>query len=321
MIKMTKIVFSKIYASLFDFILTTNSELIIICPFIKKNALEKVLAQLSSDVKVVVVVRWKLEDLISGSSDLEIYPIIRKLNHKLYLHHNIHLKIFLKDKKEIFLGSANITNSGLGLDANSNIEAISVNDSDQNAIFEISKILKSSKIVNEDLFNTISEIVVKFENSKINLKSEREDMEKQDEKIFEKNITNLVVVDFPFCDSPQTFIRNYFDPDLYSAEMAHDIKLFGVSKEESKNTLTVKLKKEFLSSSAFTWQNSIVGDGVSFGRYSSLLHDALTDDPKPYRKKIKELVNNMINWTLFFTNEYKIDKYAHTIVLNRVKSL
>lgn len=317
MTRMPKMEFFRIYSSLSDFLSDVESELIILCPFIKKSALETVLGELSENIKLTVVVRWRIEDIVFGSSDLEIYPLLKKLNHKLYINRDIHLKVLVKDKKEIFLGSANITGSGLGLIKNPNIEAVSISDLEEGSLYEIFKILKSSVIVDDELFANISDTVSKYGDIKNLLEMEKKKMKRQDEKNMGKKGINVVVADFPFCHSPKIFIDNYLNLRYGLPELKHDMRLFNIPKGESENTLEKKLSLSFLASNAYCWQNQIVKDEISFGKYSSLLHDVLMDDPKPFRKRVKELVNNMFNWTRYYSKEYGVKKLKHTHVLYR----
>lgn len=317
MTRMSKMAFSRIYSSLFDFLSDAENELIILCPFIKRSALKKVLEQLSDSIKLTVVVRWKIEDLVFGSSDLGIYPLIKKLNHKLCINSDIHLKVLVKDKKEILLGSANMTGSGLGLVENPNIEAISVDNIDEASLHEIFKILKSSVTVDDNLFADVSDTVSKYGDIKKSIEAEKRKMRKQDERNMGKKKVNVVVADFPFCDSPKTFIDNYLNSRYALSELKHDMRLFNVSKGEAEGDLEVKLSSSFLASDAYAWQNEVVKDEASFGKYSSLLHDALLDDPKPFRKRVKELVSNMFNWTQHYSEEYGVRKVKHTHILYR----
>jgi len=65
------------------------------------------------------------------------------------------------------------------------------------------------------------------------------------------------------------------------------------------------LKQAFLKSNAYLWQQEYMKSNVLFGKYSELLHGALVDDPRPYRKQVKELVANMFNWTKEYSDEFK----------------
>lgn len=78
--------------------------------------------------------------------------------------------------------------------------------------------------------------------------------------------------------------------------------------------LTIK----YCSSKAYNWQNSILTEPISFGKYSYLLHNAIIDDPKPYRQTVKSLVKNMYCWTISLArNKFKIEKFKHSEILSR----
>jgi hypothetical protein len=74
-------------------------------------------------VDTTVVTRWHLVELISGVSDLAIWPILRERNHELVLQPRLHAKIVLSDSEAI-AGSANITGAALGWTQPSNEEVV-----------------------------------------------------------------------------------------------------------------------------------------------------------------------------------------------------
>jgi hypothetical protein len=52
---------------------------------------------------------------------------------------------------------------------------------------------------------------------------------------------------------------------------------------------------------------------LRFGKISSLLHDALLNNPKPYRKEVKDFQVNLFNWLKYLNlNEFKIEKHNHS---------
>ena len=42
---------------------------------------------------------------------------------------------------------------------------------------------------------------------------------------------------------------------------------------------------------------------IYFGNLSSIIHESLLDDPKPYRKNIKELQANLYSYVKFFLKD------------------
>ena len=54
-------------------------------------------------------------------------------------------------------------------------------------------------------------------------------------------------------------------------------------------------------------------DCMYFGQLTAELHDALVEDPKPYRKDVKTLLANLLAWTQALRmEEVVIDKPSHS---------
>ncbi|MBN1453277.1 MAG: phospholipase D family protein [Anaerolineales bacterium] len=102
----------------------TQSKLLIVSPFIKVNALKRLLSSVGDDVKVDCVTRWRLEEIIVGVSDLEIWGLFRtRPNASLSLRMNLHAKYYRGDES-CLVGSANITHAALGWSLSPNLELL-----------------------------------------------------------------------------------------------------------------------------------------------------------------------------------------------------
>ncbi len=305
---MTELHFRKTHNNFLDFVLATKDELIIMSPYIKLEPLKMLLEKVDPAVKIIVVARWRISDLVFGSSDLEIFDYLKSRNHSLYTHHQIHLKIVVKDKKDILLGSANVTGSGLGLFENSNIEAIAIDSLDEKYLPSIYSILKESKLVTSDIVQKLSEEVEKNAILKENQKKIEADFLRIEKEILINSKTSLLVDDFLFAPSVEdllVYIRN----ETHEREVDHDFRILGIS---DRTATLEQLKQSFLNSNAYSWQLENITGNVLFGRYSELLHNSLMDDPKPYRKTVKDLVSNMFSWTKNCSIDYEIVDHAHT---------
>ena len=71
-----------------------------------------------------LMVRFTLEDILSGASDLSVYEFCKANGWLMYLRFDLHAKTFIFDKKRCIIGSANITEKRLGLAPNSNFEMV-----------------------------------------------------------------------------------------------------------------------------------------------------------------------------------------------------
>jgi HKD family nuclease len=88
-----------------------SSNLFIYVPYIKYNSLVSLIEN-AKNIQAVIV-RWEPMDLITGSSDIEIYPYLQENGIALYRNHRLHLKAFVDCYRSAFIGSANISQRAL----------------------------------------------------------------------------------------------------------------------------------------------------------------------------------------------------------------
>lgn len=114
-------------------------------PFVKLDALRKVMAAISPDVMVTIVVRFLPADIAAGVTDAEI---VQELNlrsrTRVLAHPRLHAKIYRADEYAL-VGSANLTHRGMGWCTGSNIEVLIDGKSSMNVIQETeAELLQSS---------------------------------------------------------------------------------------------------------------------------------------------------------------------------------
>lgn len=100
-----------------------KESVLIVAPFMRSDALGRILEDVRNDVSVTVVTRWRPSDIIAGASDLQVYDIAEARNAQLYLRHDLHAKFFASDNK-CLVGSANVTLTALGWRNPSNFELL-----------------------------------------------------------------------------------------------------------------------------------------------------------------------------------------------------
>ena len=173
-----------IHQKIKEFLSDNFDELLIICPFISLKGIESVLSNLDNPkkIKITIITRWRKLDIISGVSDIDIYPFLKKYNIKLYHHDSIHLKVFIKDKIDCLYGSANITLAGIGLSSKPNIEIVGKEEINKNKYAEFHKLIES------DICMQIDD---KFYNDMKLIREENKDLTKKLLKIKETHIENF----------------------------------------------------------------------------------------------------------------------------------
>ena len=239
---------------------------------------------------------------------MEIYQLLIDAGHKFLINRLIHLKVVLRDKKDILIGSANITGRGLGFLPESNIEAIAIMEDAEEYTGELERVLRLSTVVDDEIFSKLKVSAEKFLPLRDELNSTSGDMAKLDSEVIAGKEEALVAADFPFCKSPAYLIDNIKSDEL---EVTHDRHLFGPD-------ITIEgLKKSFLDSKAYQWQLGTFSVSTLFGKYSAVLHNDLADDPRPYRRDVKELVSNIFKWTEEFSEDFTFEQHNHSRSIKR----
>lgn len=97
--------------------------LIIAAPYIKADALTRILTDVSPTVSLICITRWNLHDLAVGASDTECRTVVIARGGSFRLHPSLHAKYYRIDDV-ILVGSANLTFSALGWSSQSNLEIL-----------------------------------------------------------------------------------------------------------------------------------------------------------------------------------------------------
>lgn len=100
---------------------TAQHDVLIVAPFIRKEALARLLECIPVGVEKTVVTRWRLADLLAGASDLDTYDAAESNGAALFLRNDLHAKLFAADDR-CLVGSANVTQTALGWRTPANLE-------------------------------------------------------------------------------------------------------------------------------------------------------------------------------------------------------
>ena len=96
---------------------------LIVAPFIRSEALSRLLDSILIGTETTVVTRWCPADLLAGASDLGVYDLAESRGAALYLRNDLHAKFFAADDR-CLIGSANVTLTALGWRTPANLELL-----------------------------------------------------------------------------------------------------------------------------------------------------------------------------------------------------
>ena len=223
-----------------------------------------------------LLVRFRLDDLLKGSSDFSILETGISLGWKVFIRFDLHAKTYIVDNKRGLVGSANVTQSGLNMGNKANMEMATLVDIEPQDIVKINKLFSDAVPVNQDL---IEKMRLQFESAHSSDSSKSSS--------WDATITSL------------------FSPDidtLFSHELP-DVSEFSEGEyisfiDETYNGNDDTIKESLRWSNAYVWLVSTLRKNngcLYFGELTRLLHDALITDPKPYRRDVKQMLANLLS--------------------------
>ena len=96
---------------------------VIVAPYIKEDALRRMLALLSDGVALTCITRWHYSDVTQGVSDVSCRTLVVECNGQFLLHQRLHAKYY-RFGNAVLVGSANLTASGMGYTSPANAEIL-----------------------------------------------------------------------------------------------------------------------------------------------------------------------------------------------------
>ena len=132
------------------------SEIVIAAPYIKIDALKRLLTLVPTDAPIACVTRWNPNDVRAGASDVECRPLILERGGAFRLHPNLHAKYYRCDTN-VLVGSANLTARGMGYSGIGNLEILcEPSAAFDAAAFEAQLLAESREISDEEFADWIA---------------------------------------------------------------------------------------------------------------------------------------------------------------------
>lgn len=265
-------------------LINTNEQFIVVSAFVKIEALKRIGKLTREGIEKILLVRFRKIDLVTKSTDVELFEYCIKNDWKMYFNLDLHSKIFVFDRTRFFIGSSNATLSGLGISDNSNIESGVTGIFNSSDYSNILNMFETSELMTPEIMNEF-----KKQLTNIPITNTFPDWNLDKFKLFKKDSLQKIWV-CEFLSSASSF-------DVKSS----DLKLLGLTRIESYDEDL--LKEKFMNLKCYKWLINAFDVESYFGELTAKLHRSLIDDPAPYRKDVKNLLAILLNWI----NELKIE--------------
>jgi hypothetical protein len=315
----SQLVWSPVCKILEERIQSSDNIILILVPFAKLAALQKLHWLNSKQVKIKVVCRWRPEDIVSGVSDLEIYPFLKQSDCELYINSTIHLKLYVFASNTAFNTSGNMTLRGLGYSESANIEVgnmVSLTTSDWTKIYDV---INSSRLVTDDIYQRFKEYSA--QNPPVSRPLPPIDLMPAPK--------SYTISSLPATDSPKKLADFYFNHEKKNVSLedmrraAHDLAIFGIppglsSSEFDKRLGDVFSKTPFVTDFIAFLKSS---RSLRFGAVNDWIHNKCEDVPLPYRWEIKENTRIFYDWLVHYHQDISWDRPNHSQVIYWKKGL
>ena len=265
------------------------------------------------NIKCTIVTRWNNGDIAQGSSDLECYHLAKTNGWAFKVLQDLHAKVMLVDENVLFVGSPNLTGRGMSLVPVANEEIGIKVQALKEDLKIINQLVDAAALVDDKIIKELEEWqknLPKIEKPKI------PSFPKIVNDSFKEKFNKLWVNNFPWANI--NYLLN--NSEKKEDNITHDLDLFGLT-SVIKDDLEKELKESFLQSKIFNWLieklEAEENKEIYFGRLSSIIHDGLVDDPKPYRQDVKLLQANFYS----YIKHFKPSNLDHSIPKTRSERL
>lgn len=133
----------------------TSKDINIVSAFCKKSTLSLIDKNVNGDVKKRLLVRFLPSDISSGATDKEIFSYCKENGWQLFFDYTLHAKTYVFDHVKCILGSANLTNKGIGIASNCNKEASAYFLLDDDSYKKIMSLYKDSLLMTDELYEMV----------------------------------------------------------------------------------------------------------------------------------------------------------------------
>lgn len=271
-------------------LLPASTHINIISAFLSMPAINWLNEYKSPNSNICIVGRFSLRDFIENASDINAISECIKRGYTVKALQNLHAKIYQIDTDNIYTGSANMTGRGLALVDNINLEACTKVPATSTSLTFINNIIENSTTLTAEIVLQMKNIIDDI------VKNEIYDGEVEWPEGLIPEHNGLFVSDFPLVKPGEESKEYRLNPTLEFAKIEREASNFDIAKSIFKRT------------KAYKWIHTIVMQNtderdLGFGKVSSLLHDALCDDPAPYRSEIKDIQANLYSYIEIYAKD------------------
>ena len=245
----------------------------------------------------MIVTTWEPADLLSGASDLAVYPYCRERGIALYVSETMHLKVYSAGLNSAIIATGNI--SGRGLMPGGNYEAaVAVEHLTNEDRLFFETIRANARSVDDTAYSEIVSWV------KLNA-ADAAKMPALKDVLPAPGRDDFLVSALPMTRSVDALVAGYAriragqdpsdDPDV-SACVFHDLANYSVPMGLSDSEFRRKMSGRFFSHPFIRRIDEFIAPEAYFGRIKEWIQNNCTDVPVPSRRELTGNVQVLLEW-------------------------
>tara|TARA_B100001123_G_scaffold220420_1_gene248608 strand:+ start:9426 stop:10928 length:1503 start_codon:yes stop_codon:yes gene_type:complete len=271
-----------------------SKQIFLYVPYIKSKVLAKLVDGLDN---ITIVTTWHTNDLLSGSSELDLYPFCKEHNYTLYVHNDIHLKVYSVGLDSAIVASGNISHGGLE-GGNEECGVLVDKLSIQDRLF-LEKIKANATFIDEEEYQRHLKLIEEK-------KEITPEIEKHPDLIITAKEEHFFKSSLPMTRSVDDLIKGYAnmssgldasDEEETKACIIHDLGIYNLEQLGlSEDEFVAKLKVQFFSHPFIKKIEEFINPEAYWGRVREWVQENCKDDPIPRRWELTENTQTLYDW-------------------------
>ena len=291
------LIHSPLFDSVKDYLNSSDHHDIVyvIVPYIKTAILENLIDEITC--KIVIITNWETQNLLKGSSELELYPFCKKRNITLYINNKIHLKVYSVGFESAIVATGNISQRGLMPEGNHEcgvcVEKLSNND-----VLYFEKIRNEAILITDKIYEKLLDWYKK------------QPKEQTEQNEFDKFVTlpikdHFLISALPMTEDVFELVKEYekLNSGLESSSdqetrscVFHDLTNYNIELGLSKEEFLKTLKIQFFKHPFIQKIDEFIDPEAYFGRIKEWIQNNCTDVPIPSRRELTGNVQVLYEW-------------------------
>lgn len=289
---------------------TVQSSLVIVCPFIKVPTVSRILGCVPPGAEITIITTWKFKNFVAGVSDVEVFTYCKQHGIRLFINNRIHLKLWVLDSERILVTSANITDTAVGYSSTPNHEVLTEIRAEAVDHTALSEILDASMLITEDDYKRTVELLKTVKIPEI-----------EEVELIESDVRLMNLVEtLPITADPSALYSAYSSGLADTEEVRHDLNYLKVPPGLSRDRFFAVVEKAYFRLPIVTKVcDKLKANSIFFGEMKAFLQDINDSDPKPTRRELTPITQNLYRWlSSLKPDQFVVDQPNYSERISRI---